>query len=581
MIPVIVSVISFVLLVTTAVALYYQSEKVKADTHDRIQDIVSQINDSQYYGYKFDKNQDKNIQNIDKNVTNMYQSLTKLQNNFKFMEKNAVNKTDIGNQIDTKQANVDQLSAKKFSMANGTTKNNIVFEAGRTTDGNNEGMSAINFNGYTLNGDQKINKDKGRWRIVSNQVGTNDSLEIDQLDQKGTLNKYLWMSDGSVTLNNDKLRISNKYTGWADKAKDQAEIANDVTDFKKLMIVGNKSADGGARRVGVWDHLEVNGNQDVRGMLNAAGGISTGGVVSGGRVNAGDLNVQNKIFFKDNSFSTTPNANNSTDPFYMEKVIGQNGASSLRLTLNDDANKTFEVWGNSCGTGNCSGSGAVQHTFNTNGNAWHNQWLDARNVQGREMITTPNNASYLKSDGSIKGSLIVARDKLLVGESGAIDLQSDGSAKMNKIQLGNKWLLSGVGDTVNTGPANKGASDSWLRLTGTDGRGFYGGLAAGELYSARGTLTASDIRTKTDVCNLPQDEVAKFASLNPKKYIYKDDPKRRTQFGLIAQEVEKIYPNIVETGPNGLKSLRYNDLIPILIAKVKSMEAELVKLKSE
>ncbi len=52
------------------------------------------------------------------------------------------------------------------------------------------------------------------------------------------------------------------------------------------------------------------------------------------------------------------------------------------------------------------------------------------------------------------------------------------NVKTNKLQLGDKWLFSGVGDA--------GANDDWLRLLKTDGsNAYYGGLAAGRLYDAR------------------------------------------------------------------------------------------------
>ncbi len=47
--------------------------------------------------------------------------------------------------------------------------------------------------------------------------------------------------------------------------------------------------------------------------------------------------------------------------------------------------------------------------------------------------------------------------------------------KTNKIQLGDKWLFSGVGDAY--------ANDDWLRLYKTNGSAdYYGGVAMGKLY---------------------------------------------------------------------------------------------------
>ena len=48
------------------------------------------------------------------------------------------------------------------------------------------------------------------------------------------------------------------------------------------------------------------------------------------------------------------------------------------------------------------------------------------------------------------------------------------NVKSSKYQLGDKWVLSGVGD----GNAN----DDWLRITGKDNKGYYGGVAMGKLW---------------------------------------------------------------------------------------------------
>ena len=70
-------------------------------------------------------------------------------------------------------------------------------------------------------------------------------------------------SDKSLTETN-KIRFSSEWTGYPDKSLDQSEISNDTTNFKQLMIVGNKSFDiNGPRSVGIWDKLDVHGNLNV------------------------------------------------------------------------------------------------------------------------------------------------------------------------------------------------------------------------------------------------------------------------------------------------------------------------------
>jgi hypothetical protein len=47
--------------------------------------------------------------------------------------------------------------------------------------------------------------------------------------------------------------------------------------------------------------------------------------------------------------------------------------------------------------------------------------------------------------------------------------------KGTKVKVGDKWTMSGVGDAHGT--------DDWLRLFGTDEKGYYGGFAAGRLWT--------------------------------------------------------------------------------------------------
>lgn len=62
----------------------------------------------------------------------------------------------------------------------------------------------------------------------------------------------------------------------------------------------------------------------------------------------------------------------NSDPYYLEKITNGWDNSSLRLTINDTSDETFEIWGNSCGSaGGCGGPGVRQHTFQADGTARH------------------------------------------------------------------------------------------------------------------------------------------------------------------------------------------------------------------
>jgi hypothetical protein len=55
------------------------------------------------------------------------------------------------------------------------------------------------------------------------------------------------------------------------------------------------------------------------------------------------------------------------------------------------------------------------------------------------------------------------------------DTSTTGKTKTSKLQLGEKFLLSGVGDAH--------ANDSWLRVMSKDGKDYSGGVASGMLWA--------------------------------------------------------------------------------------------------
>ena len=53
------------------------------------------------------------------------------------------------------------------------------------------------------------------------------------------------------------------------------------------------------------------------------------------------------------------------------------------------------------------------------------------------------------------------------------------------------------------------------------------------------------------------------------------------QIGFIAQEIEKIYPQVVLTDKNGYKSIDYSKLTPILVEAIKEQQKIIQELQAE
>ena len=69
--------------------------------------------------------------------------------------------------------------------------------------------------------------------------------------------------------------------------------------------------------------------------------------------------------------------------------------------------------------------------------------------------------------------------------------------------------------------------------------------------------------------------------LEPVEYKLKSDTKNKKHYGLIAQDVEEIYPELISDSNLGFKTVNYMELIPLLLLKMKNMQKELDELKEQ
>ena len=99
---------------------------------------------------------------------------------------------------------------------------------------------------------------------------------------------------------------------------------------------------------------------------------------------------------------------------------------------------------------------------------------------------------------------------------------------------------------------------------------------------ATGTLNAtifnslSDEMAKTNIVTL-SNALTKTISLRGVSYTLKESGKN--QIGVIAQEIEKVIPEVVSTSKDGVKSVSYGNIIGILIEAIKELNTEINDLK--
>lgn len=100
-----------------------------------------------------------------------------------------------------------------------------------------------------------------------------------------------------------------------------------------------------------------------------------------------------------------------------------------------------------------------------------------------------------------------------------------------------------------------------------------------------GTVSgSSDARLKTRITTMPNalEDLLKLrgVTFNWNKTV-SPNASDKTQYGFIAQEVEKIFPDLVGTDSNGYKTVNYIGVIPVLTEAIKTQQEEIKELKTE
>lgn len=110
------------------------------------------------------------------------------------------------------------------------------------------------------------------------------------------------------------------------------------------------------------------------------------------------------------------------------------------------------------------------------------------------------------------------------------------------------------------------------------------------IYYTGALTNNSDQRFKTDIHPLA-GALEKISALNPVRFkwnqsffnAYKiEKPSKeqsQVQVGLIAQEVEKVFPEVVQTAESGYKSIDYIKLTPLLLQGIKEQQKQIEDLK--
>ena len=239
-------------------------------------------------------------------------------------------------------------------------------------------------------------------------------------------------------------------------------------------------------------------------------------------------------------------------------ATGANTLFSNTSGNNNTASGYEALFSNSTGGFNtASGYEALFSNTSGNNNTASGQQALQNNTTGSQNTASGFTALQNNTTGS---------GNIAVGFQAGLDLTT-GS---HNIDIGNKGVAAESG-TIRIGlEANQKAT----YIAGIFGTSVTGSAV---IVNSNGKLgvTVSSERFKTAIVPMGSD-TAMLAQLRPVAFHLKTDPEGALQYGLIAEEVAKVYPELVIRDEKGrIDGVRYDELAPMLLNEMQQQQSKL------
>ncbi len=210
------------------------------------------------------------------------------------------------------------------------------------------------------------------------------------------------------------------------------------------------------------------------------------------------------------------------------------------------------------------------------------------------------------AEGGVEAARFDSSGRLGIGTTGSnarlhVRSSADDSTPVIRAQSNNQTQHVDLGfyyinyDNGATSSSFEFQIDGSTRAVLTSAGGFSVGTTAnpgaGAIF-ATGDITAfysSDIRLKKDIQPI-SEPIKKLMEISGVTYKWNEEYLkdkdvdgyfvRETEVGVIAQDVEKVLPEVVATRENGYKAVRYEKLVALLIEAVKDQQKQIDELKA-
>jgi hypothetical protein len=238
-----------------------------------------------------------------------------------------------------------------------------------------------------------------------------------------------------------------------------------------------------------------------------------------------------------------------------------------------------------------SGTGSVYLKLANSGNA--NGYIGYEGTGGTNMTFYTNDTERMRIDSS--GNLLVGTASQYGGEKFNVTSSSSASSSRTvNIYNSSATSTTKVANRLIRLSANANGADNCIEFTDNVANNYYFGGNNGGAYvmansngvrlSNGGTSWASDSDERVkDIIEPITDAANKVSTLRAVIGKYKTDEEGTRRSFLIAQDVQAVLPEAVVAQQDeiGTLSLAYTDTIPLLVAAIQELKAEVDSLKAE
>ena len=361
----------------------------------------------------------------------------------------------------------------------------------------------------------------------------------------------------------------------------QVDSNKDTSGFRNITLTGELDA----------ATLDISGNADIDGTLEAdaitvngtaldthIAGVTVTTATNANHVSVADnesTNENNLIPFIEDASATGNVGLESDGDFHYNPSTGSVTATTFI------GNVTGNVTGNTSGTA-ATVTGAAQSSITSVGT------LTALTVSGDVTLDNGTNAGNdLTWDASADSLIFNDSVKAVFGSNSDTDIYHNDTDFYIDNDKGNVYIranvASDVGGDIYLKPHD---NEDGIKIVHDGGVFLYydnaakvetvtgGANVTGTLTASTDVTVSSDERLKEDVKTI-DNALDKVDQLRGVEFTRIEGGER--QIGVIAQEVEKVIPEVVKDG--AFKSVSYGNLVGLLIEAIKELKAEIKEIK--